>query len=449
MQKIGVNAPSLTREHIQQYQLHKLRQVIRSAREHSPFYRRLFKGLAARDLGRLSDLGCFPFTSAADIRQQGLQFLTVSQGEISRVVTMDTSGTAGQPKRLYFTPSDQELTVDFFQQGMSGLVTSGQKVLVLLPGERNGSVGSLLAAALNRLGAEPVLHGAVTNLPDTLALMMRQQADSLVGIPAQVLALAHYGENKGYSVRLKSLLLSTDHVPAAVSRELERIWGCRVFQHYGMTEMGLGGGLDCEAHAGYHLREADLYFEIIDPLTGESVPAGQEGEVVFTTLTRQGMPLIRYRTGDLSRFLTEPCPCGTVLRRLEPIAARTGSRILTAGNRSFSLADLDEALFDLPGLIGFTAAVDDRQRAAKLRITAMTAGQDREAAKRSIEAALRQVPAICGSRRDRTLKVTMEISLQGDTLFPGTAKRIIRELNQSDGSQDDLSLPARENSIGG
>lgn len=444
MQKIGINATSLTREHIQQYQLHRLRQVIRSAGEHSPFYRRLFKGLAARDLSSLSDLNCFPFTSASDIRQQGLQFLAVSQGEISRVVTLDTSGTTGQPKRLYFTPSDQELTVDFFQQGMSGLVKSGQKVLILLPGERSGSVGALLAAALNRLGAEPIPHGVVRNLSDTLAFMMRQEVDSLVGIPAQVLALAHYGESKGCPVRLKSLLLSADHVSAAISRELERIWGCRVFQHYGMTEMGLGGGLDCEAHVGYHWREADLYLEIIDPLTGEPAPAGQEGEVVFTTLTRQGMPLIRYRTRDLSRFLPEPCPCGTVLRRLAPVAARTGSRIWTAGNRSFSLPDLDEALFALPGLISFTAAVDHRQRAARLKIAAMTAGQEREVMRQGIESALHRVPAICESCGDRMLEVTIEIVPQGDTFSSDTAKRTIRELNQADESKNDLSLPARE-----
>ena len=80
-------------------------------------------------------------------------------------------------------------------------------------------------------------------------------------------------------------------------KTLRTVWGGDVYNHYGTTEMGLGGGVECAAHRGYHLREADLYFEIVDPLTGEHVEDGEFGEVVFTTLTREGMPLIRYRMG--------------------------------------------------------------------------------------------------------------------------------------------------------
>jgi phenylacetate-coenzyme A ligase PaaK-like adenylate-forming protein len=89
-----------------------------------------------------------------------------------------------------------------------------------------------------------------------------------------------------------------------------------------MTEMGLGGAMACEERVGYHPREADLIFEIIDPQTGGPLPEGEVGEVVFTTLTRAAMPLIRYRTGDLSRWIPGNCPCGSVLKRLDRIADR-------------------------------------------------------------------------------------------------------------------------------
>ena len=92
-------------------------------------------------------------------------------------------------------------------------------------------------------------------------------------------------------------------MPEAIGRVLEERWGCRVYNHYGTTEMGLGGGVQCSARRGYHFREADLFVEIVEPRSGEPVPEGVTGEIVFTTLTRTGMPLIRYRTGDLSRFL--------------------------------------------------------------------------------------------------------------------------------------------------
>lgn len=86
-----------------------------------------------------------------------------------------------------------------------------------------------------------------------------------------------------------------------------------------MTKMGLGGGVECEALNGYHMREADMYFEIIDIKTEKKLQDGEYGEIVFTTLTRKGMPLIRYRTGDIGRFIDKPCDCGTILKTMERV----------------------------------------------------------------------------------------------------------------------------------
>ena len=99
-----------------------------------------------------------------------------------------------------------------------------------------------------------------------------------------------------------------------------------------------------------------MIFEVVNPATGQSVAEGEAGEVVFTTLTRRGMPLIRYRTGDMSRFITEPCPCGTRLKTLERITQRLSGRI-PVGTRYMTMADLDEALFAIDGVLNFTAAM--------------------------------------------------------------------------------------------
>ena len=317
--KIGKELEPLTRERIEHYQLLKLQETLTWARTRSAFYKRHLADVANNRLGSLEDLHHIPFTTAKDVKQNPLAFLCVSQSEINRVVTLHTSGTTGEPKRLYFTGADQELTVDFFHRGMSTLVGPGERVLILLPGERPGSVGDLLAAGLQRLGASGVAYGLVQNYSHALEVMVKDSIDALVGIPVQVLALARHS---GGRAAPRSVLLSTDHVPDAIRRELERIWGCEVYTHYGMTEMGFGGGVECQARHGYHMREADLYFEIINPTTGARLEDGETGEVVFTTLTRRGMPLIRYRTGDLSRFLLEPCPCGTVLKTLERLKGR-------------------------------------------------------------------------------------------------------------------------------
>ncbi len=427
--KIGIGEDALTREEISGYQLRQLRETFQRVYNSSPFYRKRMKGLADAPWTCLDDLRRFPFTSAEDIREQGLQFLCVSQNEIGRVVTLDSSGTTGRPKRIYFTPADQELTIDFFRQGMSTLVGPGDRVLILLPCERIGSVGDLLATALRRLGAQPIMHGIVRNLSETVEIIMREGVDSLVGIPIQVLALARYSEHiVGKKMCLKSALLSTDYVPRAVVREVGRLWGCDVFEHYGMTEMGLGGGVDCDAHAGYHLREADLYFEIIDPITGGVMPEGEEGEVVVSTLTRQGMPLIRYRTGDLSRFIPGPCPCGTVLCRMERVAGRENGRIVLRGDQSFTMADLDEALLAVEKVMDFTAAVDKVQGASRLIIAAMTMGQAEASLSLALHEALDAIPAIGRSRRDNELMASIKVTSNEDSIAPKAAKRTIREL---------------------
>ena len=345
------------------YQLRKLNETLRLVKDKSRFYRRISIDLPS-DLGHLSELTRWPFTTADDVRADPFGLVCVSQDDIQRVVTLDdvnfplttltTSGTTGQPKRLYFTRDDQELTIDFFHIGMSTFTAPGDRVLILLPGETPGSVGDLLATGLQRLGAIPIKHGPVRDAAATLEVMRHEQINVVVGVPTHVLALARSATSP--ALKLKSVLLSTDHVPNAIKGAIETAFDGTVYNHYGMTEMGLGGGVDCEARRGYHLREADMLFEIIDPASGERIPDGEYGEVVFTTLTRRGMPLIRYRTGDVSRFLTEPCPCGTRLKTLERITHRLAGRVVIGGH-TLTMADLDEALFAIDGVLNFTATL--------------------------------------------------------------------------------------------
>jgi phenylacetate-CoA ligase len=356
-------ANKIDHANLAQYQLQKLNETLQLAATQSRFYRRQLANTPI-DLACLDDLARLPFTTADNLRADPLSFVCVSQDDIRRVVTLDdanfplttltTSGTTGQPKRLYFTHDDQELTIDFFHIGMSTFTAPGDRVLILLPGETPGSVGDLLVSALIRLGAIPIKHGPVRDAATTLDVMRREKINVLVGVPTHVLSLARY--SNAPPLQLKSVLLTTDHVPNAIKQVVEERFACQVYNHYGMTEMGLGGGVDCEAQRGYHLREADLLFEIVDPLTGEQLPAGEYGEVVFTTLTRCGMPLIRYRTGDVSRFITAPCPCGTRLKTLERVTQRWSARV-PVGTGYLTMADLDEALFAVDGVLNFTAAL--------------------------------------------------------------------------------------------
>ena len=414
--KIGDPNLTLSRACLQAYQLGKLRETLAWARSRSRFYQQHLAN-APHDLDHLADLTQFPFTTAQDVRERSLQFLCVSQDEIQRVVTLDTSGTTGTPKRLYFTREDQELTLDFFRAGMSTFTSPGERVLILLPVERPGSVGDLLATALTRLGAQPIKHGPVREVATALDVLQQERVDVLVGIPTQVLALAYHSQGQ----KLKSVLLTTDYVPQSLAEAVERAWGCRVYHHYGMTEMGLGGGVECQARAGYHLREADLYFEIIDPASGQPVPEGETGEVVFSTLTRRGMPLIRYRTGDLSRFIPSACPCGTCLPRLAHITQRIGGAVAIGDEWQVTLAELDEALFSVAGVVDFMASLSREAGRDSLRVEALvmegcTVG--------AIAAALESIPALRAARQAGQLDVAVDMQDAPSTL-PRPAKRTI------------------------
>lgn len=359
-QKISCSTNELSRQAVENYQISKINDLLRYVRSNNPFYKD-FLLRSPEKISNLSALADIPFTTAEDIRNHGKDLICVSQGDISRIVTMQTSGTTDQPKRIYFTPRDQELTIDFFGVGMSTLVEAGDRVLILLPDSITGSVGDLLFTGLERIGAIPIKHGPVVDLAETLSIISGRQVDSLVGVPTQVLALCNYYlfNLDTFPVQLKSILLSTDHVPLSLAERLERSWHCRVFNHYGMTEMGLGGGVFCEANYGYHLREADMLFEVIDPNSGKQLPEGKYGELVFTTLTREGMPLIRYRTGDRARFLNSPCPCGSKLRSLERITGRVDQAFALAGV-PFHLSEFDEILFAIDHLINFDITISTK-----------------------------------------------------------------------------------------
>lgn len=425
----GDSSGSLTRRQIEEYQLIKLQETLDWVISKSRFYQRLYAGLGCK-IESFQDMLKLPFTRAEDIAENPLDFLCVPQNDVSRIVTLQTSGTTGKPKRLFFTEADQELTIDFFHHGILTLVSPHDRVLILLPGETPGSVGDLLRLGLERAGVTGIVHGLVTDPEATLEQIKQENINVLVGIPTQVLSLARYEDFKGASsLSLKSVLLSTDYVPLAIVQELENAWGCKVFNHYGMTEMGLGVGLECEGFCGYHLREADLYTEIIDPSSGRPVEEGQVGEIVFTTLTRTAMPLIRYRTGDLSRFIPGSCVCNTVLKRLEPIKSRERVFLTKADANYLTMADFDEVLFDLDYVLNFEVVLTDDglpDKEEQLQLYVQLKGPISWEINRDIQQALDKISVVKDARRKGGLRLAFCLEAGSGAISPkSTAKRQI------------------------
>jgi phenylacetate-coenzyme A ligase PaaK-like adenylate-forming protein len=176
-----------------------------------------------------------------------------------------------------------------------------------------------------------------------------------------------------------------------------------------MTEMGLGGGVDCTAHAGYHMRESELLIEVINPASGEPVAEGETGEVVFTTLTRRGMPLIRYRTGDLSRLLPGTCACGSPLVRLERLHSRIGGGIRLDGAGELTIAMLDECLFDIDGIADFNAFYRrGTHPRLDLKITAVNGNET--TLETDVRTALAGIPLIAAASEAQSIRLSVTVS---------------------------------------
>jgi phenylacetate-coenzyme A ligase PaaK-like adenylate-forming protein len=439
----GRSGTHLTGEGISRYQLERLKTVVDYVSEKSLFYRDRLRGMSGNDLGHVDDISALPMTKVADLHHRGPQFLCVSQSEVERVVTLQLPEGAESPRRIYFSGDDLDLTVDFFHHGMTTFVHPGQRVLILMPGDRPGSVGDLLAKALARAGVQGLVHGIVRDPARAICEIVDKEIDCLVGIPTQVLALTRH-ENAGAipAGRISSVLLSADYVPSSMVNELQREWGCKVFGHYGTTEMGLGGGVECDAFAGYHLREADLLFEIVDPASGRPLHDGQLGEIVFTTLTRNAMPLIRYRTGDLSRFLPDPCPCGTVLRRLEKVRGKLNEMVLLRSGGWLGIADLDEALFAVPGIANYMASMTKFDEVDRLELVIHPGSHVNQPQHERILRAVAGVPAIAYAvETGRLILEPIRFSAK-DWISTGVAKRAIVLRHKGKGS--DEPIPGRD-----
>lgn len=344
------------RKELENYQLNKIKETIVYVKNNSKFYKEYLKNVHIDKINSFKDFENIPFTLPDHIRHNSFNFLCVPQKDIARVVTLRSSGTSGKEKRIYFTEKDLELTIEFFKYGMSCLVNKNDKVLVLLPGNTYGSIGDLLKKALSKIDIECYIQGIIVDTKYIAEFIMHKNINCIVGIPIQLLELSRT-YRKIFKNKIEKILLSTDYIPETLIQEITNEFGCKVFTHYGMTEMGYGGGVECEALKGYHMREGDLYFEIINPTTGKVVKPGYEGEIVFTTLTREGMPLIRYRTGDIASFNPETCACGTFLKTMNRAQGRMENRIKIYEDKFIYMKDLDEIILAFKEVINYKVSI--------------------------------------------------------------------------------------------
>jgi phenylacetate-coenzyme A ligase PaaK-like adenylate-forming protein len=328
---------------LREWQMERVRALVPRLRENSAYYSRRLAGIDASRVARYEDMESLPFTFPGELAANPEEFLCVPGKDIARVAKATTSGTVDAPKMFFFTAGDLERTVDFFRVGMTDVAGRGGFAAILLSTGTPDSVGDLLARALERNG--------------TAARVMRENPDAgeirrvidragcVVGMPASIIKLCRTYRD----LRPSSVLLTADYVPDSIARDVSRIWECDVFTHYGMTETGYGCAVQCKERKSHHIRHSEILIEIVDPVTGKQMPPGCSGEIVVTTFAQEAVPLLRYRTGDISRETAETCPCGGKFPGLGKIMGRSDNMVCDG----VSLAELDEIVFEFDAVLGY------------------------------------------------------------------------------------------------
>lgn len=395
-----MGAPA-TRRGLSRFALHRLADQVDYARLASPFYNERLAQFPKTFPSSLRDFASLPLTGQDQLARNPLRFLAVPQESVDRIVTLPTSGSTGAPKRLFFTEEDLNTTMEIFRIGMSSFVRPGGRVLVLLPWEKPGSIGDLLRKSL-------VLDGIRCNclwpLPDEKTILEEAAAfapDCLAGLPTQILCLSRH-PSAHLARGVKSVLLCADFAAERLVRAVSDAWGCLVMRHYALTELGYGGALECEAKSGFHVMEGHFFFETADLVTGRPLPPGRWGEILVTTLAAEGTPLLRYRTGDGGRILRGRCPCGSEIRRVA-VTGRIGNGVDLTGDGFLPLARLDEALFALPWLGDYSAAVEGNR--VVLTLYAPGGVKDPSVRLEEVKTLIRTVPLPSGRRLDKLADV--------------------------------------------
>ena len=340
-----------SRDRISTLQLERMQWSLMHAYTNVPHYRKAFDdaGVHPSDLKDLSDLAKFPFTTKADLRENyPFKMFAVPQDRVSRIHA--SSGTTGRPTVVGYTSNDLNNWADLIARSLSaGGVRSSDKVHVAYGyGLFTGGLGAHYGA--ERLGCTVIpMSGGMTERQ--IQLIEDFEPDAIMVTPSYMLTIVDAMIKKGIDPSKTSLrvgVFGAEPWTEQMRTELEQQLDMHAVDIYGLSEiMGPGVAMECvETKDGLHIWEDHFYPEIIDPVTGEVLPDGEEGELVFTSLTKEALPIIRYRTRDLTRLLP-----GTArsMRRMQKVTGRTDDMVILRGVNLFP-TQIEELILTVPAL---------------------------------------------------------------------------------------------------
>lgn len=340
----------MSRDQLQALQLKKLREVMARAMR-SDFYQRKFEqaGLTPDDIGSIGDVTKIPFTVKDDLRDNypyGL--LTVPHKDLVRMHA--SSGTTGRPTVIFHTIEDIRSWADLMARSLAAAGCTPEDVF------QNMTTYGMFTGGLGlHYGAETlgmlIIPASAGNTDRQIKLMQDFKTTVIHATPSYALHIGDVMQAKGYDPHqfgIRIAVLGAEPYSASTAAKLDETFGFTAINSYGLSEMnGPGVAFECARREGMHIWEDAYIAEIIDPLTGQPLPDGEEGELVLTTLDRRAMPIIRYRTRDLTSFVDAPCSCGRTHRLLTRFKGRSDDMLIVSGVNIFP-SQIEHILMEFP-----------------------------------------------------------------------------------------------------
>ena len=344
---------TMPREALQALQVQRLRKTIRIAMN-SPYYGKLYRerGITADDIHTVEDIRKLPFTTKADMRANYPFGLVAGDMREDGVRIHSSSGTTGTPTVIVHSQHDLDSWANLVARCLYMVGIRKTDVFQNSSGYGMFTGGLGFQYGAERLGALTV-PAAAGNSKRQIKFITDFGTTALHAIPSYAVRLAEVFQEEGIdpaSTTLRRLVIGAEPHTDEQRRKIERLLNVKAYNSFGMTEMnGPGVGFECTEQNGMHIWEDCYLIEIIDPETGDPVPDGEVGEMVLTTLDREMMPLIRYRTRDLTRILPGTCPCGRTHVRIDRIKGRSDDMFIIKGVNIFPM-QVEKILVQYPQL---------------------------------------------------------------------------------------------------
>lgn len=348
---IWSKAETLSRQEIEEIQLARLQKTVELNWNKVPAYRKKMEeaGVKPEDIKTLKDLARLPFVTKQDLRDNyPFGMFAVSQEELVRVHA--SSGTTGKPTVVGYTKRDLEMWTECVSRiaAMGGATKKDMAQICFGYGMFTGALG--LHYGLENIGAT-IVPSSTGNSEKQIMYMKDFGTTLLVATPSYAMRLAEVAREMGIDpkkdLNVKIGLVGSELLTEAMRSEIHKLWGedMMVTSNYGMSElMGPGVSGECEYMDGMHINEDFFIPEIIDPNTGEVLPPGEKGELVISCIYKEGLPLLRYRTKDVTRLIYEPCKCGRTTCRMENLDGRTDDMLKIRGVNVFP-GQIEEVIF--------------------------------------------------------------------------------------------------------